>query len=96
MCKRPVAAPRIVRGVARIAPSQLRIVMIRHGLKVFVLITTVRERILALRVDLMEDGFFESDETRWEIRSTHPKTGEEEFVLMRDTQMSKLMCGEIA
>ena len=27
-----------VRGVARIAPSQLRIVTIRHGLKVFVII----------------------------------------------------------
>ena len=27
-----------MRGVARIAPSQLRIVTIRHGLKVFVLI----------------------------------------------------------
>jgi hypothetical protein len=45
----------------------------------------------------MEDEFFESDETRWEIRSIHPKAGEEEFVLMRDdTQMSKLMCDEIA
>ena len=30
----------------------------------------------------MEDEFFESDETRWEIKSTHPQTGEEEFVLM--------------
>ena len=44
--------------------------------------TTVREHILALRVGLMEDEFFESDETRWEIKSTHPEAGEEEFVLM--------------
>ena len=59
--------------------------------------TTVRERILALRVDLMDDAVFESDETSWEIKSTNPETGEEEFVLMRDnTQMSKLMCDEIA
>ena len=45
--------------------------------------TTVRERILALRVDLMDDAVFESDETSWEIKSTNPETGEEEFVLMR-------------
>ena len=43
----------------------------------------LRERILALRVDLMDDAVFESDETSWEIKSTNPETGEEEFVLMR-------------
>ena len=58
--------------------------------------TTVRERILALRVDTAKAEVFESDETRLEIKSTHPKTGEEEFVLMCGRTEIKLKCDDVA
>jgi hypothetical protein len=56
--------------------------------------TTVRERVLALRVDIAAE--VESEETRWEIKSSCPKTGKEEFVLMCGRTEIRLECDDAA